>query len=152
MTQTEIWSERYAGLVKDAKPLHVALFVALQGRVGELPDGTMAVEELEKHGFKRGDAIEFLKELESVGLGKFLAGRRQQVSRFKWNVSAKTFAREFIARHQRASNGEDTLRTSELHTHRFLVRPGIEVEFQLPLNFSPDEANRLADFIKTLPF
>lgn len=152
MTQVELWSNRYQELLENIRPEHVALFVALQGMNGELPNGELPADELTKHGFRRTDAIEYLKRLETLGLGKFYNGRRQKVTRFKWNISAKTFGREFIARHQRGSGGHECLPSSERHVHRFLVRPGLEVEFSLPLNLSQDEANRLADYIKTLPF
>ena len=36
--------------------------------------------------------------------------------------------------------------------HRFVVRPGVVVEFELPEDFSAPEAKRLATFVTALPF
>ncbi|MEL7368994.1 MAG: hypothetical protein AAFN74_08800, partial [Myxococcota bacterium] len=36
--------------------------------------------------------------------------------------------------------------------HRFMVRPGVEVAFDLPADLTQAEARRLAHFVVALPF
>ena len=40
----------------------------------------------------------------------------------------------------------------ELYDHAFLLRPGLKITVSLPLNITKDEANRLAEFIRSVPF
>ena len=42
--------------------------------------------------------------------------------------------------------------SAERLTHRFMVRPGVEVSFELPVDFSVAEAKRFAHFVTALPF
>jgi hypothetical protein len=41
---------------------------------------------------------------------------------------------------------------SKVISHRFHIRPGIEVTFALPVDITPKEASRLQNFINALPF
>ncbi len=36
--------------------------------------------------------------------------------------------------------------------HRFVLRPDFQVQLELPQDLNQREANRLAEFIRTLPF
>lgn len=40
----------------------------------------------------------------------------------------------------------------ESYDHSFLLRPGLTITVSLPLNITKDEANRLAEFIRSVPF
>lgn len=40
----------------------------------------------------------------------------------------------------------------ESYDHSFLLRPGLKITVSLPLNITKDEANRLAEFIRSVPF
>ena len=51
----------------------------------------------------------------------------------------------------RQSVGTDRLST-ESYDHSFLLRPGLKITVSLPLNITKDEANRLAEFIRSVPF
>lgn len=50
-----------------------------------------------------------------------------------------------------AEQSESELRSENLK-HIFHLRPEVQVAFELPLDLSSGEAERLADFIRTLPF
>lgn len=120
------------------------------------------VDEVEKFGATRQAAVKFLKALAAAGCGQFLAGRRQKRSRLAWEVKAKDAACAFLSYWSNAgataeglsdSRGQaiEALR-SDFHKHRFLLRPGMEVSFDLPLDLTVEESVRLADFIRALPF
>ena len=40
----------------------------------------------------------------------------------------------------------------DLLSHSYHLRPGLEVELQLPTDLTKDEAKRLASFLESLPF
>jgi len=42
--------------------------------------------------------------------------------------------------------------STESYDHSFLLRPGLTLTVSLPLNITKDEANRLAEFIRSVPF
>jgi len=42
--------------------------------------------------------------------------------------------------------------STESYDHSFLLRPGLKITVSLPLNITKDEANRLAEFIRSVPF
>ena len=104
----------------------------------------------------RAEVIDFFRELEEIGCGDFLVGRKGHPSRFEWSV-------ELVDVGLAASGEGDTISLisegtleeygeEELLRHSFLLRPDLEVVFELPDNLTSGEARRLADFIKALPF
>jgi hypothetical protein len=107
----------------------------------------------------RGEIIQVFQELERIGCGTFIIGRKGRVSRFQWTVR--------LASVGKAAAGEDVpldviseeeweqaneLSEGELETYAFPLRPNLKVEFELPTDLSSAEASRLAEFIKALPF
>lgn len=112
------------------------------------------------------EALEFFKKLESFGCGKVLLGRRKLKTRIRWQpygaiAVAKAFLTDFDSCLEIDSRpGEEQvssiLRSAtvqrDLHQHRFLLRPDLEIAVGLPLDLTKDEANRLAEFIRSIPF
>lgn len=110
----------------------------------------------------RQQLIEVLRELEKLGCGRFVTGRRGQPSRFEWAVQitslgkAATGEAAVVAVAEASSETEDAEEVGHsengMITHAYQLRPGIAVSLELPANLTTKEANRLAEFIKTLPF
>ena len=118
----------------------------------------------------RWNLVKALRELSDLGYGRFVVGRKGHPSRVEWNVEivslgkAGTGATDVI---QVAKNDdaeleveEDLVRTEStscassvpMMKVRYPLRAELEVELALPKNLTRREAERLSDFIKTLPF
>jgi hypothetical protein len=121
-----------------------------------------------------------LKIFQEAGCGAYQRGRPLEQSRLEWDLSAREIAQEVLlrigneipnvsVRNDESANGvEQPLETSRgaetpngvvraandrgTITHSYQLRPGYSVSVELPANFTTKEANRLADFIRTLPF
>jgi hypothetical protein len=115
-------------------------------------------------GFSKKEALDFFKKLEFLGCGKLLLGRREFKTRLRWTpygaiAVSQAFLGGLVASHAESpldsSSGVGPLNVmvnEGMHTHLFLLRQGLQVSFQLPLDLNKEEANRLAEFIRTLPF
>lgn len=134
--------------------------------------GKTTVEEAEEFFKERQGAVSFLKQLGDAGCGQFVTGRRGQPTRIEWaECGAIPIAKAFInARtqpqpdpampdvntladcHWNASPAASPVTSAKLHPHTFLLRPELSVRVELPLNLTKEEANRFADFIRTIPF
>jgi hypothetical protein len=112
----------------------------------------------------RKEIILLMQRLAALGVGRFILGRRSQPSRFEWSVSLLAVARAATgdstsidllplpgATSQEDSGGQDE-EDDDLLEHHFHLRPGLSVGLELPIDMSEHEAERLAAFIKTLPF
>lgn len=113
-------------------------------------------------GRDRREVVEMFKQMEELGLGSFIVGRRTGVSRFEWSVGMVETA-------QAALGGKDDiaiepLESSELELeefpeeedsesmqHSFVLRRDLTVSLNLPLDLNTQEAERLSKFILTLP-
>ena len=107
----------------------------------------------------RADVREVLKSLEQLGCGRFVVGRKGHPSRFVWEVNLVHVGQVANGERDQAepltdAPGEAQARTEDdgLLEHRYRLRADVEVRLELPANISGSEANRLADFIRTLPF
>lgn len=123
------------------------------------------------------DLVAFFKKLENAGVGRFIVGRRGGRSRFEWTYTAESVgkaalgeSKKLVALHQMGSEepgdfegftderdgepegeedeneGEGLLRTE------YLLRPDLRLPVVVPVDMTEGEANRLADFIRTLWF
>jgi hypothetical protein len=120
----------------------------------------LAILRQEGQNSDRGEIVDFLKALDDAGCGKFVAGRKGHPSRFEWTLSlvdvGRLAAGESIKIQPIASSDEleheTTTDTDDVIEHRYRLRPDFEVRLGLPKNLTIGEANRLSDFIRTLPF
>jgi hypothetical protein len=120
----------------------------------------------EGHEMSRGAVIGVFKELEKLGCGCFVVGRWSHPSRFEWTVglvdvgksaageevdvetvSSEQFQDEEEEEEQANKHGADA--TLE---HLFNLRHDFCVRFRLPKDVTPQEAERSAGFVKTIPF
>ncbi len=104
----------------------------------------------------RGDVIEVFRALEEAGCGTFKTGRKGWESRFEWtaqmvavgqaasgeNVKVEEMTKEEAG----GEEAEITLR------HSYHLRHDVSVTFELPRDLTPIEAERLAQFLRSLPF
>jgi hypothetical protein len=117
----------------------------------------------ENNEVSRQEVIDVLKGLQELGLGRFWTGRRGKPSRFQPYGSFASLSRLVID--ESSGYAEEDKNTSSLElqdldkevgsnsiTHLYMLRPNYQVEVQLPGDFNASEAERLAAYIKTLPF
>lgn len=142
----------------------------LAERQREPNHGETAVQDLLEFFRDRQAAVAFLKSLADIGCGTFVTGRRGRPTRIEWADCgaipiAKTFLfgsshgpqevsdREIPEVTPEALNPPETSSKADaFHRHTFLLRPGLSVRIELPLDLSKEEANRLAEFIRAIPF
>lgn len=104
----------------------------------------------------RGDVIEVFKALENAGCGKFKIGRKGWESRFEWTAQMVSVGQaaagepvkveEVTREESEGEEGEVSLR------HTFRLRSDLPVSFDLPSDLTTAEADRLSQFIRSLPF
>jgi hypothetical protein len=112
----------------------------------------------QRTGLPRGEIVRVFKRLAEIqGIGQFVVGRRGAPSRFEWNQSSLSVGRaaggEVSELEERPASSQDVEQDDAdlLVTHRFRLRSDVEIELRLPANFQKGEAERLADYVKTLP-
>jgi hypothetical protein len=107
----------------------------------------------------RGDVIRVLKTLGEIGdgaLGRFVVGRRRQPSRFEWTKSSLSVGRaaagEATELEERPTD-EDEIEDDQgaMATYRFPLRKDCEIQFVLPSDLTEKEADRIANYVRTLP-
>jgi hypothetical protein len=109
----------------------------------------------------KSDAIQLFRWLESVGCGELIVGRRKMKTRFRWGrqgaiVVAKAILGEAIDFTEDGSELSEPLATvvhdRSSYKHKFLLRSNLSIDITLPLDLTREEASRLADFIRSIPF
>lgn len=115
------------------------------------------------------DVRDFLRELADLKCGEYRIGRRGWSSRLIWAVSLISLGQaaagnaasvEELTREEAVEEADAPLEQqskaapSEASDTRvsYPLRPDRNVEFSLPKDLTMREAQRLADFIRTLPF
>jgi hypothetical protein len=108
----------------------------------------------------RAWVIYAMKELAQLGFGKFVVGRRGNDSRMIWKVNLGDLGR--YAQGSNVEFDEPELASGPPQTsaepaaqeivHFYQLRPELRLSLKLPLDLTPGEARRLADFILSLPF
>ena len=103
----------------------------------------------------RGELIRVLRLLEELGCGRFVPGRRGHKSRFEWEASLVSVGQVAAGEAEEFEDApEDTGINDEVDLigHSFQLRRDLPVEIELPADLTASEADRLASFIKTIPF
>ena len=115
------------------------------------------IHTLTKDGteISRGQILEVFKELERMGCGNFVTGRRGWPSRFVWDVGIVSLGKMAggesaeLQTNVVTATGEEQ---AETLMHSFHLRPDLEVKIELPADLTSAEASRLSEFIKAIPF
>lgn len=147
--------------------------------VGDPSPGTItevrplrALLEPNQPGVKDIEVVRIMQDLEERGFGTFTTGRRGKPSRFEWGgLVGRTSAPPALAspapprQQYPAALGLEIERapapsgrglpagpvTTDGHRFLFRLRKDYLVDFELPIDFSSEEAQRLCNFIKALP-
>lgn len=123
----------------------------------------------------RREAFSLMKQLEEIGLGRAVIGRRGAETRFVWKYGIRAIGR--AAKEDAAGSpqpatlsetGEARLpsdsyeaqivhassppHSADVLTHQFALRPNFIVRLELPADLNGKEAERLSAFIASLPF
>lgn len=110
--------------------------------------------------------INMARKLEEVGVGRFVTGRHKNPTRLVWTMRSDSVGQVARGDHDQLvrlsnegnSEDEDEGETDENAVgagdivHSFHLRPEQTIHLQLPSDLSRQEASRLSDFIKSLPF
>ena len=100
------------------------------------------------------------RELQRVGCGEYVEGRRGWPSRFVWTVESINACRIAQGEQVEAAviapvddDDDSTDSEEEIDTldHYFNLRADFQIEVSLPIDLSQSEANRLSAFIQSLP-
>ncbi len=105
------------------------------------------------------------KKLEELGCGSLVIGRRGHPTRFEWRLGlvgvGRTAVGEDVPLDVVSPPAEalpvdhwalDDSADDGLNAYTFPLRPTLRLSLRLPLDLTANEASRLADFIKSLPF
>lgn len=106
-----------------------------------------------------GEIIELFKELADIGVGQYVVGRKGAETRIVWEYDVKGLSRiakgdvqELIGVPAGAIKDDDPEAGDDIMAHEFVLRPGLKVTLRLPIDLSDREADRLAGWVKSLPF
>lgn len=106
----------------------------------------------------RGEVIAVFRRLEELGCGSFKAGRKGWSSRFEWAFGMVDVGRaaagegaepETLSADEKSTEEEESAGVVD---HRFQLRRELAIVISLPEDLTKNEASRLADFVRTLPF
>lgn len=97
-----------------------------------------------------------MRALAAAGAGEFKVGRRGGNSRIEWDYSIRSLAAAAMG-HGLPTAVEDIddiwgdIEESDV-VHEYLLRPGKRLSISLPVDLTQREADRLGQFISSLPF
>ncbi len=97
--------------------------------------------------------VKLFKALGELGYGRFVVGRRGGESRFIWTanpIEVGKAARGEVA--AISSLPEPETSDIEMVNHQFKLRPTMSITIELPADFTEKEAERFAQFLRSLPF
>ena len=107
------------------------------------------------NAISRGDVINLFRQLQDAGCGQFVAGRHGWPSRFVWDVESMGAAKAGVGEEQEvqsiAPDETSEKESADKISHVFNLRPDLQATFELPLDLTEKEAERLATFLKSLP-
>lgn len=127
---------------------------------------TTAARAADLAGASHGEIIALFREFDRVGAGEFKVGRRGAASRMVWHYSVRSLgaAAQGTAEPEAIDPTEiDEGREIEADLveaeyelgwiiHTFQLRPAQRVTIRLPADLTAREAERLAGFIRQVPF
>lgn len=115
----------------------------------------------DRANWEYGEIVELFKEFSKLDVGDYIVGRKGAETRISWNFDVKSIAsmakgessevRSVPVDAPRDDDEEDQ-NPEGFMTHSFALRPDVKVDLSLPLDLSDKEADRLAGWVKSLPF
>jgi hypothetical protein len=153
-------------VLKEANPKIIQHLAEHRQSVGTATTVDFLHEKFMEQGLhiRRSEVIDVLKACADEGVGTFYTGRHGKKSRIVWRKDRSEFAKD-ILRQRGQPSGETTeepapdatAQTEEENSsipmmrYPFILRTKLEISVELPKDLTVQEANRLSDFIKTLP-
>jgi hypothetical protein len=99
--------------------------------------------------------IRLFKGLAEQGYGRFIQGRKGHPSRFVWSSSSievgKAAKGDNVAITSLVEDENENNDPEEMITHQFYLRTNTLIKLDLPADLTEKEAERLGNFLKTLP-
>ena len=146
----------------------VSLMKKTSGTVSTTTIGELLSENcLNNIPYSRYEIIQFFKGLATTGSGTLRKGRRGHPSRFVWATDARELLgaalsdmerpAELVQSNPKAPAGVAATGTSALASkvptliHQFNLRAEFVVTLELPADLTPNEAQRLQQFVAALP-
>ena len=119
-----------------------------------------------------GEIVALLRKLDELGAGEFKVGRRGSKTRIEWNFSIRSLGAaaqgaagqpeeidptqleevEAEPSESDVSESSSGLGDSEWIAHSFQLRADMRLTIRLPVDLTAKEAERLAGFIRQVPF
>jgi hypothetical protein len=144
----DIW-EKIGKLAVD-NPNAMALFGTFQGRKRNIRGGSQSVQEVASAiGSNESEVRELFKEMQQIGVGRFVMGRKGHASRFEYAVSVVDIANAIESLSPDESDDWPESDT-DLRTYDFPVRLGVMAKVIAPVNLSQIEAARFGKFVAAL--
>lgn len=113
-------------------------------------------------GTSRSEMISAFRELEQIGLGNLLLGRKGGKTRLSWLVSPEDIEKSRMGELDPIplSDSESDLdeldeyedENEELITHNYQLRRDLIISIKLPEDLTERESSRLGQWLATLPF
>jgi len=104
-----------------------------------------------------GDIVELFKKLDEIGVGQYIVGRKGGETRFVWSFDVKSLALialgesdELLSIPSDAPQDDDD--PEDELKHEFALRANMTITVRLPTDLTAREAERLAGWIRSLPF
>ncbi len=124
--------------------------------------GTITVRRAsQKSNIDDRSTFEVFRKLENLRCGHLIVGRRGHETRMKFEYGVRSLAAVAKGGDQKpiavnSVQNEDDVKEDDGDQssikHQYKLRTGFEVVLSLPSDFNSREAERLANFIRTLPF
>jgi hypothetical protein len=117
--------------------------------------------QVESRPITRGEIIEVFQELQKLGCGSFVVGRKGHSSRFQWRLGLPSVGKaaageeiqlDVVSEEDRRQEEATDVPEGVRKLYLFPLRPNLDLRLELPLDLSSAEAARVSDFIKSLPF
>jgi hypothetical protein len=147
-------------------PVARKVFDWLADRVNDANE-TPIERAAEKAAAPYAETFKVFRVFEDIGIGRVIEGRKGYKTRFAWAFSVKSVGA--AARQERTglsdigptteaedqheeARAEDTASSLRTFTHPLQLRPDFELKLELPHDLSAKEAERIATWVRSLPF
>lgn len=150
---TAEWDRSMALEHYETDELFHAILNKMAGRERSPRDGKTTVESVQSDfGVSRNTAIEVLRKFAAIGCGDFKTGRRGHESRIEWTVSPIVVAKEVRAGVEPTTipAASTSAPAVEYVEQPFQLRPGVMAIVKVPKDTTKDEAEKLANVVKSL--
>jgi hypothetical protein len=105
------------------------------------------------HHYTRAEIIEALRQVAAVGCGEVVVGRKGHPTRLVWasGVSLTEAGKAAAAQTVGTAPTTNGYSPNGIIEHSYHLRIGAPITLRLPSDLTQSEADRLADFVRTLP-